>query len=230
MGGQATILYGGAEFSRDIDFAVAVAADNLVRLRRALSMLKAQQAFPPALSADLLKRGHACRFRCRAPGVEGLRIDVMSALRGVEPFEKLWRRRRQIALPGVGRVAVMDLPDLVRAKKTQRDKDWPMVRRLVEADVERHSSRATSSQVRFWLMECRTPTLLLELTQAHPSAAHRISRKRPAVGHAIRQDLRATARAMAREERRERRADRRYWAPLRKELERWRLQRRAHRP
>ena len=36
MGGQACVLYGGAEFSRDIDFALHVDAGNLQRLERAL--------------------------------------------------------------------------------------------------------------------------------------------------------------------------------------------------
>ncbi len=36
MGGQACILYGAAEFSRDIDLAVAVSPGNLARLRAAL--------------------------------------------------------------------------------------------------------------------------------------------------------------------------------------------------
>ncbi len=58
MGGQACILYGGAEFSRDIDFAVAVDARNLDRLRRALADLRARPLFFPLLSAAVLRRGH----------------------------------------------------------------------------------------------------------------------------------------------------------------------------
>ena len=34
MGGQACILYGAAEFTRDVDFAVAVGPENLDRLKR----------------------------------------------------------------------------------------------------------------------------------------------------------------------------------------------------
>ncbi len=48
MGGQACILYGGAEFSRDVDFAVSVSPDNLRRLRAALRDLEAEPVyFPP---------------------------------------------------------------------------------------------------------------------------------------------------------------------------------------
>ena len=42
MGGQACILYGAAEFSRDADFAVLSSADNLARLRAALDDLNGE--------------------------------------------------------------------------------------------------------------------------------------------------------------------------------------------
>jgi hypothetical protein len=135
MGGQACILYGAAEFSRDVDVAVGVSPANLRRLRAALARLDAEQVFFPPLGPAALRRGHACHFRCRAPGLHGVRLDVMAAFRGSPPFHRLWSRRRRIRLPGVGSVSVMSLADLVTVKKTQRDKDWPMIRRLVEADL-----------------------------------------------------------------------------------------------
>ena len=124
MGGQACILYGAAEFSRDIDLAVLPDEKNLDRLRKALADLRAEQVLFPALNRQNLLRGHACHFRCQAPDSEGLRIDIMSVLHGCQPFASLWKRRRTFSLPGIKTVAVMDLPDMVQAKKTQRDKDW----------------------------------------------------------------------------------------------------------
>ena len=58
-------------------------------------------------------------------------FDLMSSLRGLPPFAELWQRRTTIESGGE-RVDILSLEDLVKAKKTQRDKDWPMVRRLVE--------------------------------------------------------------------------------------------------
>jgi hypothetical protein len=228
MGGQACIVYGGAEFTRDVDFAVAVSAENLDRLASALHDLKAQPIHHPGLSADVLRRGHACHFRCRARGLGNVRVDVMTAMRGVEPFERLWARRAEVRLPGVGSVALLSLPDLVRAKKTQRDKDWPMIRRLIEADVERGGSNPTREQARWWLEECRTAELLVSLARRFPSVARRMSRR--AVRLARKGNVEAVGRALRREEDRERAADRRYWKPLRAELERWRLSRPRTRP
>jgi hypothetical protein len=223
MGGQACILYGAAEFSRDVDVAVAVDPANLARLRAALADLEAEPVYFPQLSATALRRGHACHFRCGGDGLSGVRLDVMAVLRGVAGFESLWRRRVRLELPGRIVVDVMGLEDLVRAKKTQRDKDWPMVRRLVESDVARAPARVAATRARFWLRECRTPELLVALARRFPRPAAREARVRPAVRGALAGDIAAVERALRVEEDREREADRRYWAPLRVELERLRL-------
>ena len=55
-----------------------------------------------------------------------MRVDVMSKMRGVDSFAKLWRRRTTIEISGGEKYDLLSLPDLVQAKKTQRDKDWPM--------------------------------------------------------------------------------------------------------
>jgi hypothetical protein len=220
MGGQACILYGAAEFTRDVDFAVAVAPGNLGRLRAALDELEAEPVFFPPLSAAVLRRGHACHFRCGATGLHGLRIDLMSRMRGVDPFPTLWARREEFELPGVGRVAVLSLPDLVNAKKTQRDKDWPMLRRLIEADVARARSPIPRARLRFWLREARSYELLRDLARRHPEAARRV--RRAALGAAMEGAPDRTAALLRAEEDHERQQDRLYWAPLRSELERWR--------
>jgi hypothetical protein len=220
MGGQACILYGATEFTRDVDFAVAVGPGNLDRLRAALDALEAEPVFFPLLSAAVLRRGHACHFRSRAARLHGLRIDVMSKMRGVDSFDKLWKRREEFELPGVGRVAALSLPDLVKAKKTQRDKDWPMIRRLIEADVARAPARIPATRCQFWLQECRSYELLRDLGRSHPELARRV--RRPALRAAIAGDPERAAALLKKEEDRERQQDRLYWAPLRSELERWR--------
>jgi hypothetical protein len=225
MGGQACILYGGAEFSRDIDFAIAVTAGNLDRLRDALAELAAEPVYFPPLSEDALRRGHACHFRCQRRGVEGFRIDVMSKMRGVAPFETCWSRRTRLRLAGVGLVSVMSIQDLVNAKKTQRDKDWPMIRRLVEADIVRYAEAPSRARRTFWLRECRSPQILCELAGRWPALAKRLSHRRPALAVALLGDTDAVTVALEHEEQRERELDRQYWAPLRAELERWRLDR-----
>ncbi len=219
MGGQACILYGAAEFSRDVDVAVAVDPQNLRRLRAALVDLDAEPVYFPKLAASALRRGHACHFRCQAPGLHGVRLDVMAVLRGVPGFETLWRRRMRLDLPGGITIDVMALPDLLRAKKTQRDKDWPMVRRLVEADVARAPARVPASRARFWLEECRSTELLAQLARRFRGQAVRVAQKRPAVRAALHGDIAAVAAELRFEEDCERDLDRLYWKPLLAELE-----------
>jgi len=222
IGGQACILYGGIEFSRDIDLAVLISSENLERLKLALYELGAERIFFPDLSEDVLLRGHACHFRCQNEDVKGLRIDVMGVMRGLDLFPELWERREEIDLPGVGKIAVISLPDLVKTKKTQRDKDWPMIRRLIEADIYNAPSNPPLEKIRFWFSECRTPELLISLSAKYPDIVSNMVTNRPLLNFAIDGDQEEIYKSLRDEEDRERELDRKYWAPLRAELEAWR--------
>ncbi len=122
------MLYGAAEFSRDTDLAILASPANLARLQQALDDLRAEVVAVPAFEARYLRRGHAVHFRCQHPEASGMRIDIMTRMRGVAPFSRLWARRTSLTLPDGTRCEVMGLADLVQAKKTQRDKDWPMLK------------------------------------------------------------------------------------------------------
>jgi hypothetical protein len=229
MGGQACVFYGAAEFSRDTDLVILPDAANLARLFRALQSLRAESIAVPPSELRNLKRGHALHFRCHHDDAPRMRVDVMARMRGVAPFPSLWKRRMTVEWPGGGRCDLLSLPDLVKAKKTQRDKDWPMIRRLLEAHYFQHRPAPNPAQIRFWLLEMRTPELLLELAGNHAAACRRLAGKRPLLLHAIRGSKAALERALGREERMEREKDRRYWRPLRKELETMRRKRLAGR-
>jgi hypothetical protein len=219
MGGQACILYGAAEFSRDSDFVVLADKDNLDLLQSVLRELQAEVIAVPPFEAQYLKKGHAVHFRCRHPDVDGLRIDLMSVLRGSDPFEALWNRRQTIHLEGgAERVLVLSLPDLVQAKKTQRDKDWPVIRRLLEADYLA-AVKPSHEKIFFWLRESRTPEILCRLCQTYADQAALIAAKRPALAAALSGDLDHVAASLVQEEAEERRCDAAYWKPLRQELE-----------
>ena len=96
MGGQACVFYGAAEFSRDCDIAIVCEPQNLARLQMALDDLAAKVIAVPPFEESYLRRGHAVHFRCGAPGVENIRLDVMARLRGVADFEALWPRRTTV--------------------------------------------------------------------------------------------------------------------------------------
>lgn len=221
MGGQACVFYGGAEFSRDTDFAVLTAPENIVRLDRALAELQAERIAVPPYEVALLERGHAVHFRCRHPEAAGLRIDLMARMRGVADFATLWERRTTLEDAATGeRFELLSLPDLVQAKKTQRDKDWPMIRRLIEAHYLAHQNDPTPEQIAFWLLEARTPEILCEVAAAHPEHLAAGQLRRPAL--AALPDPPALSLALEAEERATRAEDARYWIPLKAELEAFR--------
>jgi len=223
MGGQACVLYGAAEFSRDLDLAILSTPDKIDRLATSMREMGASVIAVPPFRADYLERGHAVHFSVPPLANEGaapLRVDVMSVMRGVDPFGDLWTRRTTLALASETgddvTVDVMSLPDLVRAKKTQRDKDWPMIRRLVDASYAvADSATATPAQVDFWLQELRSPEFLRDAIARFPEAATASTRQAVVAlltGTDIEQALDA-------ERVQEVQRDRAYWAPLRRELE-----------
>ena len=218
MGGQACVFYGAAEFSRDVDFAILAEPENLRRLEAALDELTARVIAIPAFEEAFLHRGLAIHFRCEAPEVAGLRVDVMAVMRGVDPFPKLWERRTTLAIDDT-EVDLLSLPDLVKAKKTQRAKDWPMLQRLLEAHWFHNRFNPTPERIDFWLRECRTPEILLELADLFPDEAALLQGHRPALVHALQNDLVGLEENLDQERLTEVAADRAYWAPLREELE-----------
>jgi hypothetical protein len=213
------IFYGAAEFSRDTDIALLAEPENFDRLKAAMRELRAEAIAVPPPDLAYLKRGHAVHFRCAHPDAEGIRVDVMSVMRGLPEFPALWSRRTTVEVELGERYDLMALPDLVQAKKTQRDKDWPMIRRLVEADYERTGESPSAGQVRFWLLEARTPALLKELAGRFPAVLQSLSDKRAllrSLPAALDEEMEGLLRE---EEDRERAEDRAYWKPLRRELE-----------
>lgn len=222
MGGQACVFYGAAEFSRDTDLAIVADAANLARLRRALADLQAKVIAVPPFQLKFLRRGHAIHFRCQHPEALRMRVDVMSKMRGVDAFNALWKRRTTIELPDGTLCDLLSLPDLVQAKKTQRDKDWPMIRRLVEAHYFQNNSKPNPAQIRFWLRELRTPQLLIEVAGRHKQICRQMLPERPLLAHAAAGKAESLERALLEEESAERSTDRSYWLPLRAELEKLR--------
>jgi hypothetical protein len=225
MGGQACVFYGAAEFSRDTDLAILADSRNLTRLQAALDELLARVIAIPRFDPAYLHAGHAIHFRCQHPEALGMRIDIMSQMRGVSPFPELWERRTTFEMPDGTLCDLLSLPDLVLAKKTQRDKDWPMIRRLVEAHHFSHRDCPNSEQIHFWLKELRTSSLLIETVKKWPSAADGISSMRPLLSHAISGNEELLIAALTEEENAERLLDRQYWLPLKQELERLRMNR-----
>jgi hypothetical protein len=222
MGGQACVFYGAAQVSKDVDFLILADAANLASLRRALESLAAERIAVPPFDPNALHRGHAVHFRCRCAQANGLRIDVMSTLRGLPSFEDLWSRRTVITHHSGEEFNLLCVPDLVAAKKTQRSKDWPVIELLVGIHYEENKENPTPDFIRFWLLEARSPEQLVHLAERFPAEVVELASRRPLLGVAAAGDLRQLRSVLAQEMAAEQESDRIYWEPLKKELEAWR--------
>jgi hypothetical protein len=222
MGGQACVFYGAAQVSKDIDFVILASPQNLARLHEALGRLQAVRIAIPRFDPDILDRGHAVHFRCAAPGAEGLRVDLMTRLRGVDDFPRLWNRRTTFADEAGNEYNLLSIPDLVQAKKTQRAKDWPVIELLVSIHYRENAAAACPESIAFWMREARTAELLMQLCTRFPSEAAALQPQRPLLQMALSGEMDSLRAALDAEKRDEQAKDRAYWEPLKRELERFR--------
>ncbi|MHB1309495.1 MAG: hypothetical protein ACYDC1_18650 [Limisphaerales bacterium] len=226
MGGQACVFYGAAQVSKDIDFVLLAGQENYDRLRTALENLDARRIAVPRFDPELLARGHAVHFRCAAPGVEELRVDLLTRLRDLPEFSRLWERRTTFRDQQGTDFQLLSVPDLVQAKKTQRSKDWPVIELLVAIHHRENESEARPDWVTFWLREARTVELLEQLVSRFPVEATTLQGSRPLLAHAMTGDLDTLRAALDAEVRAEQAKDRAYWEPLRREIEAFRREER----
>jgi hypothetical protein len=227
MGGQACVFYGAAQFSKDVDLALLASEENFSRLLAALAALNAKRIAVPRFDPALLARGHAVHFRCQGGEADGLRVDVMTRLRDLPDFEVLWTRRATIRDENGETFELLSVEDLVQAKKTQRERDWPVIDALVEGHYRALSGEPTAERIAFWLAESRTSERLFGLVQRFPNEARAQTSRRPLLRLAFSGESEALRAALDAEVRAEQAKDRAYWAPLIAEFEAFRRAERA---
>ncbi len=97
-----------------------------------------------------------------------------------------------------------------------------MIRRLLEAHYFQNQEKPSQTQIRFWLLELRTPQLLIETARSNPRLCLRLASRRPLLAHALHANPEELERSLMLEESAERERDRQYWAPLPAELQKMR--------
>jgi len=219
MGGQACVFYGAAEFSRDCDIVVLADERNFARLTDATGELQADCIAVPPLQWKYLDRGHAIHFRCKHPDATGIRLDVMTKMRGCGNFSELWEQRTTIEDASGAVYELLGIEDLVRAKKTQLDEDWLMIRRLVDAHYDQNRDEPTDDRVRFWLRESRTPEVLIRVAAERPDLLREMLPVRPLLVETMSASRTALHQELEKEKLDEMETDAAYWRPLMRELE-----------
>jgi len=215
-GGQACIFYGVAELSFAVDLVVALPNDeSWMPLERALQELDAVAVGLPPLQRGFLERGHIISLRCQHPDCAGFYVHLRASWRGADAFYILWERRTTATVEEE-EFELLALPDLIGVYKSNSDKGWSVIRRLVEFHFLEFQTDPTPQRIQFWQEEARPPAILLAVVRQFPDAQ---SNREAALLASEGADENAIEAALKREEEREREADRVYWAPLKRELE-----------
>ena len=130
ISGQASVLYGAATFSEDIDIWVRPDPRNISRLLRSLSACGARvHKLTPPLDPRHVRAGHGFHFVI--PASSGpVYLDVMAVPPRVGPFDAALLRALWMD-SGWGRLPVVGIEDLVALKLTRRLSDYEVISNLV---------------------------------------------------------------------------------------------------
>lgn len=158
ISGQATVLYGAAEFSEDLDLWVDPRQENLDRVLNALGQLQARVgALTPPLTEANARCGHGFHFIVTESDGQRWPVDILGQPPRVGEFEEAYDEAVS-SVPSLPELKSIDCFRLVALKKTDRERDYPIIARLVEIMVEDWLQRGTVTpeQIRWACCEARS--------------------------------------------------------------------------
>ena len=134
ISGQASILYGAATFSEDVDLWIRPTPSNARRLLAALAARRAHvYKLTPPLSRRNLTAGHGFHFLVPSRPTP-IYLDIMGHPPRVGPFREA-RRKARVLRTAWGDVPVVAIPDLIALKRTQRIADYEVISGLARIAV-----------------------------------------------------------------------------------------------
>jgi len=148
ISGQASILYGAAQFSEDIDLWLA---PTIANIRAFLLVLEKADAsvykLTPPLIRSYLLHGHGFHFRLPEEEFQVAYLDFMGRPPRVGPFSSAFRRASRIHCDW-GNIPVVAIPELVELKKTRRAADYDVISNLVR--IHLRSQRKPDRRLLLW--------------------------------------------------------------------------------
>ncbi len=130
ISGQATVLYGAAMFSEDIDLWIRPTSANAQGLLLALADQQARvHRLTPPLTLRNMRAGHGFHFIVPGRPLETY-LDIMARPPRVGSFASVMRRARKMNTDW-GVLPVVHPVDLVEIKKTRRLADFDIITNLV---------------------------------------------------------------------------------------------------
>jgi hypothetical protein len=180
ISGQATVLYGAATFSEDIDLWVNPTAANADRFRTALRSCNARYyKLTPPWDVEWLSGGHGFHFLLPGTAGNDVYLDVMGAPPRIPPFAEAASHAQWLETDW-GKVRVVGIRELIELKKTQRLEDYPIIGRLAVAWLDQLNRTPSSEDYRWALGQVFTLPELQTLLEKHPAAAAAVPETAPA--------------------------------------------------
>ena len=134
ISGQASILYGAATFSEDIDLWVNPTQPNVTNLVGSLAACRARvYKLTPPLELRYFRRGHGFHFTLPARPIP-VYLDIRGRPPRVGSFSAS-RRRATLMKTGWGMLPVVSIEDLIALKKTRRLYDYEVISNLVQIQL-----------------------------------------------------------------------------------------------
>jgi len=154
ISGQASVLYGAATFSEDIDLWIAPTSSNIRELVLALQKSRATvYKLTPPLELRYFRRGHGFHFRLPEDQFTSTYLDIMGRPPRVGSFSEAAHRASWISSDW-GRIPVVSIPDLVELKKTRRLSDYDVISSLMKLRLVSHKSRWTQKLILWAFQNC----------------------------------------------------------------------------
>jgi hypothetical protein len=223
ISGQATVLYGAATFSEDIDLWLNPTAENCDRFLTSLRACGARyyKLTPPFTPANL-RRGHGFHF-VLGDGGETAFLDVMGNPPRTSSFSAANEKACWMQTEW-GEVRTVGIKALVELKKTQRLEDYPIISKLALAWFDQPEGAKTADGFIWALENIFTLPELMTFFVEHPEAVTVASEFDPKVADLGRQlqaagdaaeSLEQTVRELFQQRiTRLQMADRRYWREI----------------
>ena len=170
ISGQATVLYGAATFSEDVDLWINPTEGNCEEFLNTLRDLQARYyKLTPALTVEHLLYGHGFHFVLPGSDAGGIFLDVMGNPPRAGTFPESFAGARWMETEW-GAIRTIGIKPLVELKKTQRLEDYPIISRLALAWFEQPECAGTSADFVWAFQNIFTLSELTVFLAEHPTA------------------------------------------------------------
>lgn len=155
ISGQATVLYGAATFSEDVDLWIKPKIDNWNKFIKLLKSLDARiYKLTPPISMEHIQEGHGFHFQLPAKD-EKLPfwfLDVMGVVPRTRSFAHSFKNATYQKTDW-GKISVIGIRDLVEIKKTKRLEDYAVISNLVRIEYDNLNHKKINLKDWKWILE-----------------------------------------------------------------------------